>query len=90
VYLDALAIAGKTGTTETTPSRPDHAWFAGYVPADVPRYAFAVVVEHGGSGASAAGPLAQRLLDRMQQRGYFERHQAVSRSAPERPGTTAR
>src|SRR4029077_15470346 len=49
------AIAGKTGTAEPGGDRPDHAWFAGYVPADRPTIAFVVVLEHAGSGGHAAG-----------------------------------
>lgn len=67
VRLKDVAIAGKTGTAEVGGNRPDHAWFAGYAPADNPRVAFAVVVEHGGSGSKVAGPIAreyvQALLD---------------------------
>ena len=40
----------------------DHALFVGYAPVDKPRYAAAVVVEHGGSGSKAAAPLARDLL----------------------------
>ena len=62
VRLDGVAIAGKSGTAETSPEKADHAWFAGYVPADKPRYAFAVVLEHGGSGSRAAGPVAREMV----------------------------
>ena len=71
VRLQNLAIAGKTGTAETGDGQQDHAWFAGYVPAEAPRVAFVVVLEHGGSGATAAGSLARGLVQRMQQLGYF-------------------
>ena len=40
----------------------DHALFVGYAPTDKPRYAAAVVVEHGGSGSKAAAPIARDLL----------------------------
>ena len=40
----------------------DHALFVGYAPAGKPRYAAAVVVEHGGSGSKAAAPIARDLL----------------------------
>lgn len=40
----------------------DHALFVGYAPADDPRYAVAVVVEHGGSGAAVAAPIARDIL----------------------------
>jgi len=42
--------------------RRDHALFVAYAPYDNPRYAIAVVVEHGGSGGSVAGPIARDIL----------------------------
>lgn len=62
VRLKGVSIAGKSGTAETAPGQPDHAWFTGYVPADHPRYAFVVVLEHGGSGSRAAGPVVRELI----------------------------
>jgi penicillin-binding protein 2 len=67
-----ITIAGKTGTAETGRGRPEHAWFAGYVPADAPQVAFVVVIEHAGNADTAAGPIATRLVERMVQLGYFE------------------
>ncbi|MFN8123956.1 MAG: penicillin-binding protein 2 [Thermoleophilia bacterium] len=50
-------IAGKTGTAESgIKGQPDHAWFVGYAPADNPKIVVAVVVEHGGTGATNAAP----------------------------------
>lgn len=40
----------------------NHAWFMGYAPADNPRYAVAVIVEHGSSGSGVAAPIAGRIL----------------------------
>ncbi len=40
----------------------DHALFVAYAPTDKPRYAVAVVVEHGGSGSSVAAPFAKDIL----------------------------
>jgi len=40
----------------------DHALFVGYAPHDRPRYAIAVVVEHGGSGSKAAAPIARDIM----------------------------
>jgi penicillin-binding protein 2 len=40
----------------------NHAWFVAYAPADHPRVAVAVLVEHGGHGGSTAGPLAKRVI----------------------------
>ena len=47
----------------------DHALFVGYAPLKRPRYAVAVVVEHGGSGSKAAAPLARDLLLAAQKSG---------------------
>lgn len=65
VRLEDVAIAGKTGTAETGSSRPDHAWFSGYVPAADPQFAVTVVLEHGGSGSLAAGPVAREIIRHM-------------------------
>ena len=40
----------------------DHALFVGYAPVENPRYAVAVVVEHGGGGSTAAAPIARDAL----------------------------
>jgi penicillin-binding protein 2 len=40
----------------------DHALYIAYGPYINPRYALSVVVEHGGSGSSAAAPLAKKLF----------------------------
>jgi penicillin-binding protein 2 len=71
VRLDEVSIAGKTGTAEVGGNKPDHAWFSGYVPADRPRFAFVVMLEHGGSGGSAAGPLARKLVQSMIRTGLL-------------------
>jgi penicillin-binding protein 2 len=68
--------AGKTGTAQLFSLKGekysekkvderlrDHAWFMAYAPADRPRIALAVLVENGGFGASAAAPIARRVLD---------------------------
>jgi len=43
-------------------NRRDHALFVGFAPAENPRYAVAVVVEHGGGGSTAAAPIARDAL----------------------------
>jgi penicillin-binding protein 2 len=40
----------------------DHALFVAFAPYREPRYAVAVVVEHGGSGSQAAAPIARDIL----------------------------
>jgi penicillin-binding protein 2 len=70
-------FAGKTGTAQVyTVSRTekynaakinerlrDHSWFIAFAPADQPRIALAVLQENGGAGASAAAPIARKVLD---------------------------
>ena len=46
----------------------DHALFVGFAPYDNPRYAAAVVVEHGGSGSKAAAPIVRDILLEAQRR----------------------
>lgn len=57
-----LSVLGKTGTAEN-PHGEDHAWFICYAPEEAPIIALAVLVEHGGHGASAAAPLARQILN---------------------------
>jgi penicillin-binding protein 2 len=40
----------------------DHALFVAFAPFDEPRYALAVVVEHGGSGSTSAAPIARDIM----------------------------
>jgi len=67
VRLEEIEIAGKTGTAQCGAGRAEHAWFAGYVPAKQPRWAFVVVLEHAGNADTTAGPVAKRLVLRMHQ-----------------------
>ena len=46
----------------------DHALFIGFAPVDAPRYALAVVVEHGGGGSVVAGPIVRDILLECQRR----------------------
>jgi cell division protein FtsI/penicillin-binding protein 2 len=55
-----VAIAGKTGTAEVE-RKASHAWFIGFAPHNAPRIAFAVLVEHGQYGGSAAAPIAGEI-----------------------------
>ncbi len=43
----------------------DHALFVAFAPYKNPRYAISVIVEHGGSGSSAAAPIARDIMDFM-------------------------
>ncbi len=57
--------------------RRDHALFTAFAPYKNPRYALSIVIEHGGTGSSAAAPIAKKIikkvLDRQQLR---EKHQS--------------
>lgn len=70
-------IAGKTGTAQRVTRRTEasldvnqlpfdqrhNALFIAFAPAETPRVAVMVVVEHGGSGSSVAAPIALRIVD---------------------------
>ena len=43
----------------------DHSLFVGYMPADRPKFAISVVIEHGGSGSAIAAPMARRIFDKI-------------------------
>ena len=43
----------------------DHAWFVAFAPVQEPRYAISVLVEHGGSGSSAAAPIAKKIIKKV-------------------------
>jgi penicillin-binding protein A len=61
--LPGVKVAAKTGTAETGPGQTPHAWFVCFAPADHPRVAIAIIVEHGGEGAFVAAPIARRILE---------------------------
>lgn len=56
-----LDLCAKSGTAETGAEKPT-AWFTGFLADPDHPYAFAVVVEDAGSGAGAAGPVANAVL----------------------------
>lgn len=60
--VPGVTVAGKTGTAETIPGQPNHAWIVGYAPAESPRYAITVFLEHGKSGGGKAAPLGGKIL----------------------------
>ncbi|MSO75359.1 MAG: penicillin-binding protein 2 [Alphaproteobacteria bacterium] len=65
----------------------DHALFVGYAPIEAPRYAVAVIAEHGGGGASVAAPIARDVLIETQRRGTLPRGGTPQAAAPAtRPG----
>jgi penicillin-binding protein 2 len=74
--LGPILMAGKTGTAQSHGYSGgvgahgaqgawldrDHAWFIAFAPADDPRYAMAVLTEHGGFGAEASAPKAREIM----------------------------
>ncbi len=70
-------IAAKTGTAQVIGIKQnekyneklvnerhrDHALFIAFAPAENPTIALAVIVENGGHGGSAAGPIARKVMD---------------------------
>jgi len=60
--IEGVQVGGKTGTAEVGQGQTPHAWFVGIAPADAPRLAIAVVVEHGGSGSDVATPAGRAVL----------------------------
>ena len=46
----------------------DHALFIAFAPYNDPKYAISVVIEHGGSGGSAAAPIAKKIIKKVLER----------------------
>ena len=61
VALPGVTIGAKTGTAETASGVP-HSWFVALAPVEQPRFAIAVIVEHGGEGSRGALPVARTIL----------------------------
>ena len=64
-------IAGKTGTAENSHGR-DHGLFVAYGPVDDPELVVVCIVEQGGFGSTAAGPIVYRAFEEFfQERGWM-------------------
>jgi penicillin-binding protein 2 len=74
--LEGIVIGGKTGSSQVvTHARLErdrdahelqpHGWFVCFAPAENPKIAMAVLVEHGRSGAESAVPVAAHILSRV-------------------------
>jgi penicillin-binding protein 2 len=85
--LRHTVVAGKTGTAQVVsrealerspddPSIQPHGWFVAFAPADEPRVALAVLVEHGGSSGVAAA-VARSILAR-----YFSQERRPAAPPP--------
>jgi penicillin-binding protein 2 len=77
-YSSIISVSGKTGTSQVIAKRNanddlsrasvkrekrNHALFAGFFPSENPRYAVNIIVDHGGGGGSAAGPIAKNIAE---------------------------
>jgi penicillin-binding protein 2 len=62
--VSEVKVAGKTGTAQWGPKSKERTagWFAGFVPADSPKYAFAALYENG-SGKTAASMMGDLLRE---------------------------
>lgn len=66
-------IAGKTGTAENSHGR-DHGLFVAYGPVDAPELVVVCIVEQGGFGSIAAGPIVYKAFEEFfQEKGYMPR-----------------
>ncbi len=92
--VEGFQVSGKTGTVQTISKRTraklsaakaeeyePHAWFVGFAPRDDPRLVVAVLVQRGGSGSSAAAPVAGRIF-----RLFKEKMENATRVETVRPG----
>jgi len=62
-----------------------HALFVAYAPADAPRYAVSVVVEHGNAGSAAAAPIARDIMADVMRRDPIIQQDAPARIAQAAP-----
>lgn len=71
-------IAGKTGTAENSHGR-DHGLFVAYGPVDDPELVVVCIVEQGGFGSIAAGPIVYKAFEEFfQEKGYMPRPDKVA------------
>ena len=69
--IPGVVVGGKTGTAQSAPGQPPHAWFVGVAPASTPggaEVAVAVVLQNGGgaaeiSGNKLAAPIAKSVME---------------------------
>lgn len=72
IIAEGMRMAGKTGTSQVRSAivnnnevpweQRDHALFVSFAPYDTPRFACAVLVEHGGGGSTVAAPIARDAM----------------------------
>ena len=86
--IKKIKIAAKTGTAQVVSIPQDvkkrakesemeyltrsHAWLTTYAPYKNPQYVVTILVEHGGHGGSAGGPIVTKIYNKMMELGYFK------------------
>lgn len=68
--IEGLTVAGKTGTAEAGPAGT-HAWFAGFAPADDPKFSVVVFLEYGGKGGDKPAKTASSIFAKLKEMGYL-------------------
>jgi penicillin-binding protein 2 len=74
-----IVVGGKTGTAQvaalkfgTEGKLNDHAWFAGFAPADKPEIVVVALAENGGHGGAVAAPIVQKVMT-----AYFSKRKGI-------------
>ncbi|MHC4182345.1 MAG: penicillin-binding transpeptidase domain-containing protein [Planctomycetota bacterium] len=81
--LKEFHAAGKTGTAQTIRDDRNHAWFAGFVPFENPKYCFAAVIEHTpGHGSTKAGPVILKLVSELKINNEPQSENSVNKEKP--------
>lgn len=65
--VSGLRICSKTGTAEIDTQSEDNAWYIGYIDDDQLPYAVCISIVEGGTGGSAAAPVAREVFRYLQQ-----------------------
>ena len=83
--LDNVTVAGKTGTAQWGPKEKERtaAWFAGFVPADRPQYAFAALYEGDVGSKAHGGSAAAPMIGRIFRQVYGEKGESKKEDAEE-------
>jgi len=86
--LDNVEVAGKTGTAQWGPKNKERtaAWFAGFLPADQPQYAFAAVYEGEVGSKVHGGTTAAPMIADIFKQVYKTQPAAVKRRGIQLPG----
>jgi cell division protein FtsI/penicillin-binding protein 2 len=85
--VPGVSLAGKTGTAQWGPKNAERtaAWFAGFAPADKPRYAFSVVYESDAKnsddvhGGTVAAPLIGKVMRQLFKEEPVEKEKKITK-----------